>query len=118
VGTSFARDGKKVGFKLTLEVKKTELTPDEKSFLDFVSPIPTLSVKDGEVFKWGTVGRVKDKIYELEKISPQIWNIKFGDCSIEYPNDPKNYLHRLGVGKFITGFWAKMRYRMEVKPIE
>jgi hypothetical protein len=118
VGTSYARDGKTVGLKLMLEVKKTELTPDEKSFLDFVSPIPTLSIKDGKVFKWHTVGGGKYKIYELEKILPQIWNIKFGNCSIEYPNDPKNYLHRLGVGKFITGFWAKMRYRMEVKPIE
>lgn len=117
VGTSYARDGKTVGFKLMLEVKKTELTPDEKSFLDFISPIPTLSIKDGKVFKWTPVGGGKYKIYELEKSFPRIWNIKFGDCSIEYSNDPKNYLHRLGVGKSITGFWAKMRYRFEVKPM-
>jgi len=118
VGTSYARDGKTVALKLTLEIKKTGLTPDEKSFLDFISPIPTLSIKDGKVFEWGPIGGVKYKIYELEKIYPQIWKIKFGDCSLEYPNDPKNYLHRFGVGKFITGFWAKMRYRFEVKPME
>jgi hypothetical protein len=118
VGTSYARDGKTVGLKLMLELKKREFTPDVKSFLDFVSPIPTLSIKDDKVFKWPTVGGDKYKIYELEKIYPQIWNIKFGDCSIEYPNDPKNYLHRLGVGNPIIGFWAKMRHRFEVKPMQ
>jgi len=55
------------------------------------------------------------KIYELEKVAPQIWNIKFGDCSIEYPNDPKNYLYHLGIGKFITGYWLKMKYRYSLK---
>ena len=117
-GTSYARDGKTVALKLTLEIKKTELTPDEKSFLDFISPIPTLSIKDGKVFKWTPVGGGRSKIYELEKVAPNIWKIQFGHCSLEYPNDPKNYLHRLGAGKFITGYWANMKYRFEVKPIE
>ena len=118
VGTSYARDGSTVALKLTLEIKKTELTPDEKSFFDFISPIPTLSIKDGKVFKWTPFGGGKSKIYELGKVAPQIWKIQFGHCSLEYPNDPKNYLHRLGAGKFITGYWANMRYRFEVKPIE
>jgi hypothetical protein len=116
VGTSYARDGKTVGLKLMLELKKREFTPGVKSFLDFVSPLLTLSIKDGKIYKWFTVGDVRYKIYELEKSFPRIWTIKFGDCSIEYSNNPKNYLHRLGVGKSITGFWAKMRYRFEVKP--
>lgn len=118
VGTSYARDGKTVALKLALEIKKTGLTPDEKSFLDFISAIPTLSIKDGKVFKWTPVGGGKAKIYELEKVYPNIWKIQFGHCSLEYPNDPKNYLHRLGAGKFITGYWANMRYRFEVKPME
>ena len=118
VGTSYARDGKTAALKLTLEIKKTELTPEEKSFLDFISPIPTLSIKDGRVFKWSPVGGGRRKIYELEKVAPNIWKIQFGHCSLEYPNDPKNYLHRLGAGKFITGYWANMKYRFEVKPIE
>jgi hypothetical protein len=44
--------------------------------------------------------------------------IKFGDCSIEYPNDPNNYLYRLGIGKFITGYWVKMKYRYSLKSTE
>ncbi len=37
--------------------------------------------------------------------------------AIEYPNDPKNYLARLGIGKFITGYWlrTKARYKIQYK---
>lgn len=118
VGTSYARDSKTVGFKLMLEAKKTELTPDEKSFLEFISPLPTLTIKDGGVFTWAPLGRGKYRIYELEKSIPQSYNVKFGDGSIEYGNDPMNYLHRVGVGKFITGYWVKQRFRFETKPME
>ena len=118
VGTSYGPDGKTPVLKLVLEPRKGELTPDEKSFLDFILPFPSFTIKDGKVRNWGVFGGGKYKIYELEKISPQIWNIKFGDCSIEYPNDPKNYLYRLGIGKFITGYWVKMNYRYSLKSTE
>lgn len=106
VGTSYGRDGKTVALKLILELKKEELTPDEKNFLDFISPVSSATIKDGRVFIWGGM---KYKPYELEKVAPQIWSIQFGDCSIEYPKDPKNYLNRLGLGKFITGYWLKQK---------
>lgn len=112
IGTSYARDGKTPTLKLVLELKKTGPTPDEKSFLDFVSPIPVLTIMNGKVINRGAG---KNKIYELEKIAPKIWNIKFGDCSIEYPNDPNNYLHRLGIGKFITGYWLKQKLRHKIE---
>jgi len=114
VGISYARDGHTPTLKLTLEIKKTELTPDEKKFLDFVSPIPFLTIRDGKAINRGVVGGGKYKIYELENVAPQIWNIKFGDCSIEYPNDPNNYLNRLGMGKFITGYWLKQKARYKI----
>jgi hypothetical protein len=115
VGISYARDGKTPTLKLTLELKKAKLTPDEKSFLDFISPIPILTIKDGKAINRGVIGGGKYKIYELEKVAPQIWNIKFGDCSIEYPNDPNNYLDRLGIGKFITGYWLKQKVRYKIQ---
>jgi len=115
VGTSYGRDGKTPALKLVLESRKVELNPDEKSFLDFILPFPSFTIKDGKVRNWGVFGGGKYKIYELEKVAPQIWNIKFGGCSIEYPNDPKNYLYRLGIGKFITGYWLKMKYRYSLK---
>jgi hypothetical protein len=115
VGTSYGRDGKTVALKLILELKKAELTPDEKTFLDFISPVGSVTVKDGKVLIWETM---KHKIYECEKVAPKIWKIEFGDFSIEYPNDPKNYLYRLGVGKFITGYWLKQKYRYSLKSTE
>jgi hypothetical protein len=114
VGISYARDGNTPTLKLTLELKKGRPTRDEKRFLDFVSPIPALTIKDGKVINRGVIGGGKYKIYELENVAPQIWKIKFGDCSIEYPNDPNNYLSRLGIGKFITGYWLKQKVRYKI----
>lgn len=110
IGTSYSRDGKSPMLKLALEIRRGELTTNEKSFLDFVSPIPALTIKDGKVFWWAGS---KYKIYELERIAPQSFKVKFGECSIEYPRDPKNYLHRLGVGKFLVGYWSKFSGRSE-----
>jgi len=114
IGTSYARDGNTPTLKLTLDLKKAKPTRDEKRFLDFVLPIPGLTIKDGKAINRGVVGGGKYKIYELENVAPHIWNIKFGDCTIEYPNDPNNYLHCLGIGEFITGYWLKQKYRYKI----
>ncbi len=114
IGTSYARNGETPTLKLTLELRKARLTRDEKRFLDFVSPIPGLTIRNGKAINRGVLGGGKYKIYELEDVAPRIWNIKFGDCSIEYPNDPNNYLHRLGIGKFITGYWLKQKVRYKI----
>jgi hypothetical protein len=114
VGISYARDGNTPTLKLTLELKKGRPTRDEKRFLDFVSPIPILTIVGGKAINRGVIGGGKYKTYELEKVAPQIWNIKFGDCSIEYPNDPNNYLARLGIGKCITGYWLKQKVRYKI----
>ena len=116
IGTSFTSEKKAPDFQLNLEVKKTELTADQKSFLEFVSPIPALTIKDGKVLNWGVTGGGKYKIHELEKAAPKIWKIKFGDASIEYPKDPRNYLSRMDLGKFITGYWMKQRYQYSLAP--
>jgi len=113
-GTSYGRDGQTPTLKLILELKNGRPTRDEKRFLDFVSPIPGLTIKDGKAINRGVVGGGKFKIYELEKAAPKIWTIEFGDCTIEYPNDPYNYLHCLGIGKFITGYWLDQKYRYKI----
>jgi|MudIll2142460700_1097286.scaffolds.fasta_scaffold112865_1 hypothetical protein len=115
IGTSYARDGSTPALKLALELKKRRPTRDEKRFLDFVSPIPGLTIKGGRAINRGAIGGGKYNIYELENVAPQIWNIKFGDCTIEYPTDPNNYLSRLGIGKFITGYWLKQKYRYKIQ---
>lgn len=113
IGTSYGRDGKTPALKLVLETKRREPTSDERIFLDFVSPDRSVTIRDGKVLSWGAM---KYKTYELEKVAPQIWNVQFGDGSIEYPNDPKNYLNRLKLGRFITGYWLKQKYRYSLKP--
>ncbi len=115
IGTSYAHDGQTPTLKLILQLGKSAPTPDEKRFLDFVSPIPGLTIKDGKAINRGVVGGGKYKIYELEKAAPQVWNIQFGDGTIEYPSVPNNYLSRLGIGKFITGFWLKQKARYKIQ---
>jgi len=116
VGISYSRDGNTPALKLTLEVTKGEPTRDEKRFLDFVTPIEALTIlRDGRVINRGSgPGGGKYKIYEFDKISPNVWNIRFGVCSIEYPNDPNNYLARLGIGKSITGYWLRQKSRFKI----
>lgn len=113
-GTSYGRDGQTPTLKLILELKNGRPTRDEKRFLDFISSIPGLTIRGGKAINRGVVGGGKYKIYELERITPKIWKIEFGDCTIEYPNDPNNYLHRLGIGKFITGYWLDQKYRYKI----
>jgi len=113
VGISYEKDGKTPEFKLTLKVTKTPLGLEEKRFYDFISPFPSLTIKAGKVHRFGGS---QHPTYNLEKISPHVWKIKFGEGSVEYPNDPENLLHRLNIGKFITGYWGNLKYRYSIAP--
>lgn len=113
IGASYAEDGKREEFRLILDVKKTPLSDDEKKFLDFVSPLSNVNIKDGKML---TFAAWKTSVYNMEKNNPSRWKIKFGSCSIEFPKDPKNYLYRLDIDKFITGYWSKTRYVYSNKP--
>jgi len=114
VGTSYDRDGRTVAMRLILEIKKAGLTPDEKGFLDFILPMQALTIKDGKVLEWGEFGGGKYKVYELEKVAPRLYQVRFGNCSIEYSKDPKNYLQRLGIGKCVTAYWLKGKLRIQL----
>jgi hypothetical protein len=48
-----------------------------------------LTIKDGKVLEWGEVGRGKYKVYELEEALPRLYQVRFGNCSIEYSKDPR-----------------------------
>jgi hypothetical protein len=118
VGTSYARDGKTVALKLILELRKGGLTRDEKRVLDLISSVFFVTIKNGKVLIWGKTSPIKNMIYELGKVAPEIWKVEFGNGSLEYPTDPKNYLYRLGLGKFITGYWLKQKYRFTLRARE
>jgi Acetoacetate decarboxylase (ADC) len=119
VGTSYGRDGKTIALRLVLDTKKTGLTADEETFLNFVSPMRALTIKDGKVLEWGTVGGGKYKVQEVEKVRPEVYQVRFATCSIDYSKDPENYLQRLDIGRCISAYWLrlKLRYQLGV-PVE
>lgn len=114
VGTSYGRDGRTVAMRLVLETNKTGLTPEEEGFLDFISPIIAFTIEDGKVLEWGTAGGGRYKVYELEKALPRVYQVRFGNCSIEYSKDPKNYLQRLEIGKCVIAYWLKGKLRIQL----
>jgi hypothetical protein len=113
IGTSYAEDGKQEEFRLILDVTKMPLSDGEKKFLDSVSPLSNVNIKDGKILSFAAW---KTSTYNMEKTNPGRWKVKFGSCLIEFSKDPKNYLHRLDIGRFITGYWAKTMYVYSNKP--
>ena len=113
VGTSYEKDGSTVEFKMTLRIKKTPLGQEEKHFYDFISPFPSLTIKKERVHKFGGS---QTPVYNLEKKAPKVWKIKLGEASIEYPNNPKNLLYRLRLGRCITGYWGNLKHRYSILP--
>jgi hypothetical protein len=113
VGTSYEKDGRTVEFKMILRIKKIPLGPEERQFYDFVAPFPSLTIKNEKVYKFGGS---KTPIYNLEEMAPKVWKIKLGEGLIEYPNDPKNLLNRLNIGRCITGYWGELKYRYSIAP--
>jgi hypothetical protein len=113
VGTSYEKDGRTVEFRMTLRIKKTPLGIEEKQTYDFISPFPSLTIKNERVHKFGGS---RTPIYNLEKTAPKVWKIKLGEASVEYPNNPKNLLHRLGLGGCITGYWGNLKHRYSIVP--
>lgn len=113
VGISYEKDGSTVEFKMILKIKKTPLGLEEKQFYDFISPFPSLTIKNERVYKFGGS---QTPIYNLEKTAPKVWKIKLGEGSIEYPNNPKNFLNRLNLGGGITGYWGNLKYRYSIAP--
>jgi hypothetical protein len=115
VGTSYEADEKTPEFRLTLKLRKTALGAEEMQFYDFIAPIPSLTIKAGKVYRFGGS---RYPAYNAEKAAPRVWKIKLGVGSIEYPNDPKNLLNRLNIGRCIAGYWGNMKSKYSIVPIK
>jgi hypothetical protein len=113
IGTSYEKDGSTAEFKMILKIKKTPLGSEEKQTYDFISPFPSLTIKNEKVHKFGGS---RTPIYNLERTAPKVWKIKLGEASVEYPNNPKNLLYRLGLGRCITGYWGNLKHRYSIAP--
>jgi hypothetical protein len=113
VGISYEEDGNTPEFTLTLKLNEAPLGLEEKQLYDFISPVPSLTMKAGKVYHFGGS---RYPAYNLEKVAPRVWKIKIGTGSIEYPNDSKNFLNRMGMGMCITGYWANMKSKYSIAP--
>jgi hypothetical protein len=111
VGTSYARGGRTP--ELTLTVDVGELDDAARDVLRLVAPFPDLMLLRGNVVKLG--GRAQP-VYELERVAPNVWKVRLGHARLDFPRDPDNVLHRLGVGRPLAAYWGQVRYRYTLTP--
>ena len=111
VGTSYARGGQAPELTMTVDVGE----PGEaaRELLRFVAPVSEIYILHGRVVKYP--GR-RIPVYELESAAPGIWTVRLGQARLEFPRDPDNLLHRLGVGAPIAAYWGRMRLRYSITP--
>jgi len=110
VGVSYAPGGRVPEFTLALGG-----TPGEEAYdvLRLVAPLPSFTLHQGRVLRFGGLSR---PAYELEGWAPTVWKVSLGQPSLEFPREPDHLLHRLGVGRPLAGYWARVRWRSSITP--
>jgi len=114
VGTSYAADGQTLDLRLTLETGGAGPGEEARELLRFVSPLPTFTLKDGQVLRFG--GGRRDPIYDLERVQPAVWQVRLGSPRLEFSSAPGSLLARLGAGRPLAGYWLKQRARYSIAP--
>jgi hypothetical protein len=113
VGTSYLEDGVTPEFRLTLKIDGEPLSAEQRQLFDLVAPVPSLTIKSAKVLAFGGA---RYPVYDLERVAPQAWKIRFGNASVDYHKDPNNLLFRIGVGRFLAGYWANVKSRHVIAP--
>ena len=111
VGTSYARGGRVPELTLTLDAG--ESTEAAREVLHFVSPFPELMLLRGRVVK---LGGGRGPVYDLERTAPSVWKVRLGQARLEFPREPDSLLHRLGVGRPLAAYWARLRFLYSLTP--
>jgi hypothetical protein len=111
VGTSYARGGRTPEFMLKVDVG--EPGDAARQVLRFVSEFPDFYLLRGRVVK---MGGLRPSLDALENAAPGIWNVRLGEARLEVSHQPESLLHRLGAGKPLAAYWARMRYRYSITP--
>ena len=111
VGISYARGGRAPELALTVDAGEPGETARE--VLRFVHPFPNLTLKDGRIMKFGGL---RQPVYELERAAPNVWKVRLGRGRLEFPREPENLPHRLGVGRPLAAYWARLRARYSITP--
>ena len=111
VGTSYAQGA--IAAEFTLRVDVEEPGESAREVLRAVAPAAEIYIHRGRVVKYP--GR-RTPAYELERAAPEVWSVRLGRATLDYPRDPDNLLHRLGVGPPVAAFWGRMKLRYSIIP--
>ena len=109
VGTSYAWGGRAPEFTLTVEPGE----PGEaaRELIRFVRRFPDLTLLGGRVVR---MGGTRQSIEELERAG--ILTLRAGQARLELSREPESLLHRLGVGRPLAAYWARVRVRYSITP--
>src|SRR5712692_7531835 len=108
VGTSFGWGGRAPDFTLTVDVgERDEAGRDVLRF----ALLPYLTLLGGRVLQFGGFTR---SLEEVERAG--ILTLRHGQARLEFPREPANLLHRLGVGRPLAAHWARLRLRYSITP--
>src|SRR5712692_2098504 len=108
VGTSFGWGGRVTDFTLTVDVgERDEAGRDVLRF----ALLPYLTLLGGRVLQFGGFTR---SLEEVERAG--ILTLRHGQARLEFPREPANLLHRLGVGRPLAAHWARLRLRYSITP--
>lgn len=111
VGTSYARGGGTLDFKMVMDVAEPGETARE--VLRFVYPFRDYYLLHGRVVK---VGGLRASVVDLARVAPEIWKVRLGEAHLEFPRQQESLLHRLGVGRPLAAYWGQLRFRYSITP--
>jgi Acetoacetate decarboxylase (ADC) len=109
VGTLYARGGGAPEFQLTVEVGDPGAAARE--LLGAVYAFPNLALKEGRVMRFRGM---RQPVYELERMAPGVWKASLGRAQLEFAPEQEVLLHRLGVGRPLAAYWARLRARWSI----
>jgi hypothetical protein len=109
VGTSYTRGGRVPEFTLTLDV----VEPGEaaRELIRFVRPFPDLTLLGGRVLR---MGGSRQSMEDLERAG--ILTLRVGRPRLELAGGAESLLPRLGVGRPLAAYWARVRLRFSITP--
>ncbi|HBH02822.1 MAG TPA: hypothetical protein DDZ42_13030 [Candidatus Rokubacteria bacterium] len=113
VGVSYAPGGRAPELTLTLELAGAAPGEDAREVLRFVSPFPSLTLRAGRVMRFGGDRR---PAWELERAAPDVYRVRLGHARLEVSREPDTLLRRLGVGRPLAAYWARVRARYSITP--
>lgn len=113
VGVSYAPGGRAPEFTLTLELAGPAPGEEAREVLRFVSPFPNLTLRAGQVMRFGGS---RQPAYELERAAPSVYRVRLGHARLGVSEEPDTLLRRLGIGRPLAAYWARVRARYSITP--